>query len=714
MKLPEFNDQIAKKSSQIALIMIFLITVGLLYAAITNLKLDSTFETLFPKDDEETKLFFEHRREFGTENDFVLLGINNRGGVIDNIFRRKVDSLINKLYKIKNVINVVSPFSANSSILNAENLISSDSNSIALYIKTENELSNLECTKLSEHLQELVGQTEFGKIHLAGRCIGQSGYLKLMQSDMSFFFRLSIIFLLLFLFSIYRSFWGVAIPISIILISVIWVLGIIALTGEPINLILTILPTIIFVVGISDVIHFVSRFIEEKNSGKSKLECIKLSFRDVGWATFLTSVTTSIGFLALLFSDVIPIRTFGLYTSISVMITYLVTIIVLPSSLVLFKTYSYRNAKKLDWKKFLDNNFLFTIRNPRLILLSSLTLIVISVYFISKIHQNDYILEDLKTDNPIKVDFTFFENEFSGVRPFEMNVKVVDTTKNLLHQDVISELEKLESYLINTYGVKNVTSPSSLAYLTTAGSPFQGKLNLSLALNKSNSTINTLSDSTLKTGRIKGMVGDWGSRYFLKRNNDLENFIRENINTNLINPKQTGTAYLLDKNNSRIATNMIKGLVFAFITISILMAMMFRSLKMLIIAMVPNIFPLIILGGLLGLTGQEFKVSMSIIFTIAFGISVDDTIHFLSRLKIEMSKGVNLILAMRRTYLSTGKAIFLTTLVLSSGFVILMFSNFFTMYYLGFLVSISLIIALVADLYLLPVLLLMLYPRLKT
>ena len=200
-------------------------------------------------------------------------------------------------------------------------------------------------------------------------------------------------------------------------------------------------------------------------------------------------------------------------------------------------------------------------------------------------------------------------------------------------------------------------------------------------------------------------MDDIGSKKVKELNEKFEQFFQSEIDHSLIGYKMTGTALLVDKNNEFLATNMIFGLSIAFLLIALLIGIIFRSIKMALLSIIPNVIPLAFIGGLMGFLGTNINMSTSIIFTIAFGIAVDDTIHFLSKFKIEGSKGKSLMYSLKRTYLSTGKAIVLTTLILCGGFVSLIFSDFKSTFLIGAYVSLILFMAVLTDLLLLPILL---------
>jgi predicted RND superfamily exporter protein len=175
----------------------------------------------------------------------------------------------------------------------------------------------------------------------------------------------------------------------------------------------------------------------------------------------------------------------------------------------------------------------------------------------------------------------------------------------------------------------------------------------------------------------------------------------------------TGSSDLIDKSNEYLTDNMLQGLALDIFALMLIIAIIFRSWRMMLISVLPNIIPLAMIAGLIGWAGIEMKVTISIIFSIAFGIAVDDTLHLLSRLKVELSKGYNFQKALMITYLSTGKAMILTAVVIAAGFSTLMLSNFKSTFYVGLLISLTLLFALLAELILMPVLLMWIYGKKK-
>ena len=199
---------------------------------------------------------------------------------------------------------------------------------------------------------------------------------------------------------------------------------------------------------------------------------------------------------------------------------------------------------------------------------------------------------------------------------------------------------------------------------------------------------------------------DPGSRKMLQLNDSLAVFYQNNIDSSVLSYKLTGTPVIIDEAGRHVSENIVIGLLFAFLLIGISMAVLFKSIKMGLISLVPNMFPILLTAGYISFAGIDLNMSTAIVFTIAFGIAVDDTIHFLSRYRQEMGHGRTNLFALRRTFISTGKAIIITSIILLGGFGSLIFSNFLSTFYIGLFVSMTLVFAVVTDLTLLPMMLL--------
>ncbi len=602
----------------------------------------------------------------------------------------------------------------------------SNAKSLSLFIKTENNLTKLQSDTLAVTIEKLIKNFKFDEAHYVGRIFAQGVYLNNLQKEFVIFLGLSFSVVIIFLWFSFKSFYGIIIPVIIVLISVMWTLGVMTLLGKPIDIMCTMLPTMIFIAGMSDVVHYFSKYFEELAQGKPKESIHKLIIKEVGFPTFLTLITTVVGFLSLLFSSIVPIKEFGIYTSVGVVIAFILTYTLLPSLLYFFtpKRLIHIHGSSNKTNNAMRTGLFWIFRNQKTILAISGVLICLSVIGISKIRVNNILLEDLSDKVKIKQDFNFFDKYYCGARPFEMLVTVTDKTKTVWDYNVISELNKVEEFIKKEYSAGFLISPASLVKTLYQTSNLNHiykfpqkedyeELSKQIISNKKNKDLKRIVTVDGKQTRISAKIRDVGSINCTLHNEAIFNYINKNINKNLLQFQITGAAHLIDRNNAYMVNNMTQGFIFSIIVIGILTFFLHRSWRMVLVFILPNVIPLIIIGGIMGFAGIELKAATSLVFSIAFGIATDDTIHFISRLKIELDYGKSLIYAFKRTYFETGKPIILTTFILIGGFMSLMISDFKSTFYFGFLICITIVIAVLADIFLLPVLLFLIYKKKK-
>ena len=747
-----------KKLAVSTILLIVLIT-ALAVSQLTSLKFNYVFEDFFPVDDPELEFYKKFSNQFENDNDYLLVGVKNKKGVFKEGLLTKIDSLTNKLERLPEVRSVVSitnieqPIISKAGIfkiplvhpgspekLNSDSirlykqphfigsLISADGKSTVVVIRHINFSDKASTDAFLTVIQNNLSVLEFEESHIAGKTYAQGVFIGKIQEELLTFIGASIILVILFLGLAYRNWWGIVIPLLIVSVSTIWILGFMAITNKSLDILMCLLPTIMFVVGMSDVVHLMTKYIENLRNGESKIQSIKTAAKEVGLATFLTSLTTAVGFLTLYTASIRPIQEFGLYTALGVFIAFAVTFTLLPAFMFLLPapSISVKLEHKASWVQFLNKCFLGVIKHKAVVLISSSIIVFVSIWGIGKIVVNTYLIEDLPNDDPLKMSFNFFDKELGGSRPFEVAVQVKDSSKSVFSPEIAIEIEKVNRYLKSEHEVGGVTSTNSvlksLNQAVNGGSAeyyaLPEKSKEWAAIERPLRRIRIKGDldgklitSNEQTGRMSGWIDDIGSAVSLKRNEEFRSFVEKEIDSSEVDFILTGTSNLIDKNNGYLAENMMKGLAIAFAVVALIAGLLFRSFRMVLITLIPNIIPLMMVAGIMGIFGITLKLSTSIVFTIAFGIAVDDTIHFTSKLKLELNKGKSLLFALRRTYLSTGKAIIVTSIILSGGFLVLILSSFGGTFYTGLLISMTLIFALIIDLTLLPTFIVMFFKR---
>jgi hypothetical protein len=729
-----------------------------------RISFDYDFESFFPTDDPDLEVYLKFRNTFEYDNEYVLLAIENKKGVFDSTFLSRVSSFSDSLRELPDITRITSPADIENTIISdlgamrvpylhiseperyaedsaliyrSEELrstfFSKDARSLCIFIKTTEGISKQKSDSLLQRMNALLDQYKFDKVHMAGKMNGQKVYLEKLQSEFVVFFIASFCLVVLFLAISFRSFWGVWVPVVIVVLAILWTLALMTLTGKALDIMTVLLPTMMFVVGMSDVVHIVTKYLEElrdirMQSGTSnRFEALIKTIKEAGFATFITLITTALGFLSLLNSHIKPIRDFGIYTSVGVFVAFVLAYSIMPVVLNVLPEPKLKleSRSSLFWDKRLHRLLRWILRNSKTIAVCTVVLVFLCIVGIFKIERNNYLIEGLTRNDDLRKDFDFFEKQYSGVRPFELQLTPAKPGRTLLGSDELRAIDTLEHFLKTRYGVGFLLSPATVVKAVNKalhnGNPDYFKLpptdsaiaeavDIAAPFRKRKEYKILLTTDGL-TGRVTGKMNDIGSREVFKLNDSLQHFLQSTPVMKNITITITGGATMLDKNNEYLVVNTLQGLALSILVVALIIALIHRSWRMVIIAVIPNLLPIVFIGGLMGWCGIELKSSTSIIFSIAFGIATDDTIHFLARLRLERIKGKSFPLAVKRTFLSTGKAVIVTSLILCAGFFTLIGSGFESTFYFGLLVSITLFVAVLTDLLLFPLLVLWLSPR---
>jgi hypothetical protein len=737
-----------KKWAYIILLLVVGVT-GWLASTLPSTRFDYDFDKFFKPDEAATQYFEQHRATFGTDNDFVLIGVVAKQGIFNTSFYNKLEALSDTLAGLPHVIEVISPTSLRVPIrepltgaifqkkvlsgnferdaLNvssdpglADNFFASDTAAVSILLRTSPKLSKEKCDELTIALDEALAPFNFDGIHLAGRAIGQVVYINKIQKEFSLFMAIAMVLVVILLYAMFKSFRGIVLPMVTVLLAVVWSIGILNLAGSGIGILLNMLPPVIFVVGMSDAVHLYARYLEELKRGSTQQHALRLMIFDTGLATLLTSITTAIGFASLYFTGIPTLQEFGLLTAAGVLAAYIIAITLMPAWLSLTKPpqRSLNHKGNLFWDGFLQSLFPKVIQFRRQLMVLLVLLTAVFMVGGSQLDLDNYLLEDLKPSEKLRQDFTFFDRHFAGVRPFELGIKLKDSGATVFSPQVLTELDSLEVYLRSSYGAAAISSVVTVS--KSINRTYNGGRNSSYKLPSDSAGWQTnlremrrlhnskklemLVDSSASYLRISGRVSDLGGKAFGKKNAALMAHLDSAGLSNSMNAEVTGTGTLIDRTNQNWVFSLGKGLGVAFALIALIMGFMFKSVRMVGVALVPNILPLLAVASTMWLLDIDLKMSTSIIFTIAFGIAVDDTIHLLSRYKLELRKGESRENALRNAFIHTGKALIITTIILLGGFVSLCFSTFQSTFYIGLFVSLTLIFALLFDLSLLPAL----------
>lgn len=743
-------------------IVIFAITVFMGFHA-RNAELSYDFRGTVPAHDPEQIFFNEFRKQFGEDGNIIAVGLKDSGiyeyknfeklrefcvavkwieGVNEVISLPQIKMMTKdtarKQFILKDIFQqkITSQQELDSLLKEAKKqkfyigqIVNEANGAIAVLISVKKETLNSDkriglTNEIVEKGQQFTRATEI-QLHYAGLPFVRSVIAQQVSNELKLFLGLSVAVTGIILLLFFRSVRAMIFPIVVIGIVVIWVLGTIDLLGYKITLLSGMLPPIIVVIGIPNAIYLTNKYHAEYAAHGNKLLAISRVIRKIGMATFLTNLTTAIGFLVLLTADITVLREFGIVAGINVMATFVVSLILIPGFFSWMPPPSEKHLKHLNLKG-LDKTLNFIdVQVHRQRLGISVTTIVI-VFFagvgMMHIHSVSFMVDDLPEESVVKKDLLFFEENFSGVMPLEM---VVDTGKRRGVIDV-KNLQKIEEFEKFLEAQPALSKPVSIVSFVKAAKqafynnnparyslPDNRERNFILPYLKGQSDnsglFNSFVDSSLQVMRISLQVADIGSD---KMDSLINHVIKPEIDSLFtdtgITVKITGTTPLFIKGNSFLITNLKGSLLLAFALIAVTMGFLFANVRMVFIALIPNIIPMMITAGLMGYFNIPLKPSTVLIFSITFGISVDYSIHFLAKYRQELhARRFFIPVAVSNTILEIGQSMVYTSVVLFAGFIIFAFSSFGGTIALGLLTSTTLLISMLTNLILLPVLILM-------
>ncbi len=524
-------------------------------------------------------------------------------------------------------------------------------------------------------------------------------------------------------FFFFRSFRATLISICVVIIGVMWTFGILGLFQYEITILTALIPPLIIVIGIPNCIFLINKYQQEVKKHGNQALSLQRVITKIGNATLMTNVTTALGFATFIILDSDLLNEFGIVASLSILCIFILSLCIIPIVYSFMAIPKYKHLKHLN-KKWMDvfvNWMENVVRNHRIaVYITSVTVLVLSIIGIYQIQITGSRIEDLPKNAKFFQDIRFFEQEFNGIMPVEV---VVDSKKKngitklatLRRMDQLSqEIDEIPE-LSKTLSVVNLVKYSKQAFYN--GIPKYYQLPTSQENNfimdvarKSSENGNLLEsfvDSTGQIARITTFMRDVKTPRMEEIENDLLKSISKIFPEERYNVYVTGKALLFLKGTKYLIKNLLLSLALAVGLISIFMAYLFRSFRMILVSLVPNLLPLVITAGLMGFLGIPIKPSTILIFSIAFGISVDDTIHFLAKYRQELTANRwQIKKSVYNALRETGVSMFYTSIVLFFGFSVFIISSFGGTQAMGGLVSATLLFAMLSNLILLPSLLL--------
>ncbi len=556
--------------------------------------------------------------------------------------------------------------------------------------------------------------------HIGGLPQMLGAFLDFIKKDYSLLGPLMIGIILLTLLYLFRSVWGVITPILVVIFTIIGTLGTFGFIRLELNSVLMMVPQILLAIGIADAVHILTIFFRELHDGKTRKEAMIVSLKLNFLPCFLTSITTAFGFLSLLTSIAPPIRTLGLLTAFGSLLAFIITITLLPALLSVLpfsKKQTHHKDRTMRWTEGLGK---IVINYRKAIFISTIIITLVFTAFIPGINVDNHPVNFFKKGSYIRTAMDFIDEHLAGTAYVEVDIDSGEEN-GIKKLDFLSKVEGLQNCLEKRDKLKVTKSQSLVDILKTLNQrlnqnnidyyklPDNPKLlaeNLFLYIQSVpygrnlDNQLTQNQDAIRLTVRKKSV----SSKEHLKLIKAIKEYCRKNMPTYKV--KVTGRMTVFTQTIPQVVDSMLKGLVIALLIITITLIIALRSVKIGLLSIIPNVIPMLLMFGLVGITGIELNLGVSMVAAVALGIVVDDTVHFISKYLRANKAGKSPVETVHQVFHDVGSAIIFTSLILMAGFGIFVFSSFGFNDKFGLFTAFTMMVALFVDILFLPSLLL--------
>jgi len=743
------------------LVLIFLSTL-LLSTQWKNLKFSYSEANLMPKDHPFNLAYDNFVNVFGEEGNLLIIAVNDSLQFKKNNFNSwiKLSQSFKNKKEVNNVIHVGNiPVISKDKIKKEFTVDSILNNSFINDYKVEefkNTLfqdfpfyENILFNKKSETIQtaiyldkkvinnieriEFINETfiplieEFEKETNLDVKISGMPYIRTMNAqnimdEIGKFVVIAIIVTIFIFFFFFRSYRATLITLSVVVTGVMWALGILGFLEFEITVLTALIPPLIIVIGVPNCIFLINKYQHEVKKHGNQARSLQRVISKIGNATLMTNITTACGFATFILTDSQILKEFGTVASINIMVIFILSILLIPIiySFLPLPEKKHLNHLNNDWLNtfvgFLSN----TVKKKRIpVFIISILCLCISIVGINKIEISGNLIEDMPKKSGFVKDIKFFEKEFKGILPLE--IMIDSRRKNGMMR--LGNIKRMNDFHEHILRIPELSSPISIVNLSKfiKQSFYNGNPKyFQLPSSQENTFISTyVKNSDLKIGENNSYIDENGQiARITTMIGEIDTERMEGIEASLIKgielyfPSErfdvtlTGKTLGYLKGTKFLIKNLLISLFLAILLISLMITYLFRSYKMVIISLVPNILPLLFTAGVMGFFNIPIKPSTILVFSIAFGISVDDTIHFLVKYRQELiANNWKIRKSVFASLRETGISMFYTSIVLFFGFSVFMTSSYGGTIALGGLVSTTLLFAMLANLVLLPSLL---------
>lgn len=735
-----------------------IITITLVFAFFSlRIDLNQRPDELLYMDDPgypQLKAFFE---QFGYDE--VVVGVYAAGNVLEKPHLERIHRITERLEEIEGVTRVVSlgnaqdvfaregtlevarllralpetPEGQNALLHQIEEnplyknlLVSQDRKNTLFDITLDARLSESERDRVLAKIDAAFsGEGGGSAYYLAGSPIGRSEVFRVLRRDFSTLLPIGMVLLVVSMYLVFRHYLCVLLPFLAVSLSVVWTVGFMYLAGSELNFLSAMIPTILFVCGTSDCVHILSQYQDCRHTCKTKMEAVRQTIRVMVLPCFLTTVTTMVGFASLAATRLAPMRHFGLFTALGMGFAFVLAMTVLPVGLSLADTrgLSVGPPAYEPLAGLLSRVARFVKARRTAILAASGVALVLGVYGTKKLHvETDP--GKFVTRSRVISDMHYIEREVGGFIPFFV---VIEGRQEDRMKDpaLLARIDALSEFLRSQDGVDQVVSAADLVkylnfrfhendpaeYRLPEDSSAVAELLLAAGLSDSDGLLARFFDPAFATTPVAIRFRYHDFYHYSRLMAAVLPYVKTEFGSVPgVSTYATGTNMMLANTFLPILNGFRQSLFVAAFAILAIMVALFRSLRMGLLCMIPNLIPILVTLGTMGVCGISLNFMTVPIAAIALGLAVDDTIHFLSRFRLELRKDGSYPAGIERTLTSAGKPIVITSVILTLGFLIFFFSDFQYTRNLGMLISFTMASALFGDLCVLPALLLVFKP----
>lgn len=742
------------------LIVLGLITVFMGFQS-RKIEMSYQYAPLLPEDDPVYEEYEAFAEQFGNEGNLIVLGVQDSSFFEAGHFQ-KWQQLSQNIEEINGVTSVLSAsdsyqlirdqknrkFSVQSVFNDSPNqgtldslknifnrlpfyeglLYNPESDAYLLGITLDKEvLESPARVGLIESIKEqgrTYEQTTDNELHYSGLPFIRVETAEMIKKELNMFIWLALGITAIIIFLFFRSFKVTIFSMLVVGVAVIWALGWQGIMGFKVTILTGMIPPLIIVIGIPNSVFLLNKFHHEFRNHGNKIKSLQRVIRKIGNATFLTNLTTASGFATFIFTSSDLLIEFGIMAAINIMMVFVLSLLMIPIIFSFLDDPKERHVQHLErpfFEKIINKLVHISLRHKKIVFLGTFVLLVFGGYGISNMKTTGFMLDDVPHDHQLYRDLKFFEKHFSGLMPLEI---MIDTKKpkSVIAQSTLQKMDGLQKELqefpelSQGLSLLNVVKFSRQAYYN--GNPayysIPGAMDRNFILsylpkggNRGAGIVSSFVDSTQQKARISFRMADVGTTRMIELDKEIRAVVDSVFPPSKYDTSVTGSSVVFFKGTDYLIRNLFISLGLAVLLIATFMAWMFRSKRMVVVSLFPNLVPLITTAALMGFFEIPIKPSTILVFSIAFGISVDDTIHFLAKYRQELGQTnwsirAATVLALKET----GRSMIYTSIILFFGFGIFTVSGFGGTVALGALVAFTLLVALFSNLILLPSLLL--------